>query len=376
MTMMIFNMLLFQRFFRTMVITLAMLGSVHAERLKEMATIAGERSNQLVGYGLVVGLDGSGDTVGQAPFTGQSIVTMLSALGVAVPPNVNIQPRNVAAVMVTAELPAMARPGQAMDVTVSSIGNARSIRGGTLLMTPLRAANGQVYGQAQGSVSVGGVGVTTRRASTTIGQQSSGRIPAGGLVEQAAPEGSSGPLLQLHFKRADYAQTQRAMEEITRLLGPQSVLPMDAGTVNVRVPEDPVQRMATLAQLLEIDVPRVADPAKVVINARTGAIVMNQSVRLSPSAVTYGTLTIRVQSTNAVIQPPGGTLMGRPELQRNDAIAVEQGAAGNLIRVEQSASLDDIVRALNRLGATPQELMGILQAMKAAGALHADLEII
>lgn len=355
---------------------LALNSEVRAERIKEMASIAGERPNQLVGYGLVVGLDGSGDTVGQAPFTGQSIVTMLSALGVAVPPNVNIQPRNVAAVMVTAELPPMARPGQAMDVTVSSIGNARSIRGGTLLMTPLRAANGQVYGQAQGSVSVGGVGVTTRRASTSIGQQSSGRIPSGGMVEQAAPQGASGPVVQLNFKKADYAQTQRAMEAIARALGPQAVTPVDARTLNVTVPEDPVQRMNALAQLLEIDVDRVADSAKVVINARTGAIVMNQSVQLSPSAVTYGTLTIRVQSSNAVIQPPGGTLMGRPAIQRNDVIAVEQGAAGNLIRVDQSASLDDIVRALNRLGATPQELTGILQAMKAAGALHADLEII
>lgn len=351
-------------------------GTVLAERIKEMATVAGERSNQLVGYGLVVGLDGSGDTVGQSPFTGQSIVTMLTALGVAVPANINIQPRNVAAVMVTAELPAMARPGQAMDVTVSSIGNARSLRGGTLLMTPLRAANGQIYGQAQGSVSVGGVGVATRRASTTIGQQGSGRIPAGALVEQAAPEGGTGPVVELNFKRPDYAQTQRAIEAIARVLGPQSVVPVDARTVNVRVPEDPVQRMNTMAQLLEIDVPRVTDPAKVVINARTGAIVMNQSVQLLPFAVTYGTLTVRVQSTNTVVQPPGNTLMGRPAVQRNDVVSIEQGAAGNLVKVDQGATLDDIVRALNRLGATPQELMGILQAMKAAGSLQAELEII
>ena len=351
-------------------------GTVMAERIKEMATVAGERPNQLVGYGLVVGLDGSGDTVGQAPFTGQSILTMLTTLGVAVPPNINIQPRNVAAVMVTAELSPMARPGQVMDVTVSSIGNARSLRGGTLLMTPLRAANGQIYGQAQGSVSVGGVGVATRRASTTIGQQGSGRIPAGAIVEQAAPEGGAGPLVELNFKRPDYAQTQLAIEAIARVLGPQSVVPVDARTVNVRVPEDPVQRMNAMAQLLEIEVPRVLDAAKVVINARTGAIVMNQSVQLLPFAVTYGTLTVRVQSTNAVIQPPGGTLMGRPGIQRNDVVAIEQGAAGNLIKVDQGATLDDIVRALNRLGATPQELMGILQAMKAAGALQAELEII
>jgi flagellar P-ring protein FlgI len=367
---------LFGRTLCVMGLCLLLAAQANAQRIKELATIAGERPNQLVGYGLVVGLDGTGDTVGQAPFTGQSIVSMLSALGVAVPPDVNIQTRNVAAVMVTADLPAMARPGQAMDVTVSSIGNARSIRGGTLLMTPLRAANGQVYGQAQGAVSVGGVAVTSRRASTTIGQQSSGRIPAGALVEQAAPEGASGPVVQLNFKRADYAQTQQAMAAIARVLGPQAVQPLDARTLNVQVPEEPVQRMNVLAQLLEIEVPRVADAARVVINARTGAIVMNQSVQLSPSAVTFGTLTIRVQSARSVVQPPPGTLMGRPAIERNDAISVEQGAAGNLMRVDAGASLDDIVRALNRLGATPQELTGILQAMKAAGALHADLEIL
>lgn len=354
----------------------ALPGVASAERIKEMATIAGERANQLVGYGLVVGLDNTGDTVGQAPFTGQSIVAMLSALGVAVPANVNIQPRNVAAVMVTAELAPMARAGQTMDVTVSSIGNARSLRGGTLLMTPLRAANGQIYGQAQGSLSVGGVAVSARRASVAMGQQSSGRIPAGAIVEQSAPEGGSGPLVELNFKRPDYAQTQRAMDAIARVLGPQSVVPVDARTLTVRVPEEPIQRMNTLAQLLEIDVPRVSGPAKVVINARTGAIVMNQSVALHPSAVTFGTLTVRIQPTNTVVQPPAGTLAGRPAVERNETVAVEQGTAGNLIKVDQSASLDDIVRALNRLRATPQELMGILQAMKAAGALQADLEII
>lgn len=358
------------------VLSLLLAPSAWAQRIKEMATIAGERPNQLVGYGLVVGLDGSGDAVGQAPFTGQSIVTMLGALGVAVPPNVNIQPRNVAAVMVTAELFALARPGQTMDVTVSSIGNARSLRGGTLLMTPLRAANGQIYGQAQGSVSVGGVAVTARRASISSGQQSSGRIPAGAMVEQSAPDDSAGPLVELNFKRGDYAQTQLAVEAIARVLGPQSVVPVNARTVNVLVPADPVQRMNTMAQLLEIEVQRVADSAKVVINGRTGVIVINQSVKLAPFAVTFGALTVRVQSSNTVVQPPGNTLMGRPAIQRNDVVAIEQGAAGNLIRVDQSASLDDIVRALNRLGATPQELIGILQAMKSSGALQADLEII
>jgi flagellar P-ring protein precursor FlgI len=348
----------------------------NAQRLKEMVTVAGERPNQLVGYGLVVGLDGTGDTVGQAPFTGQSIATMLGALGVALPPNVNIQSRNVAAVMVTSELAAMARPGQFMDVTVSSIGNARSLRGGTLLMAPLRAANGLIYGQAQGSVAVGGAEVATRNSRTSTGQQSSGRIPGGAIVEQASPELLAGPTVELNFRRADYAQTQRAIEAINALLGPESVEPVDARTINIRVPADPAQRMSVMSQLLELNIPQVVQQAKVVINVRTGAIVMNQAVRLTPAAVTYGALTVRIQSSNAVVQPPPGNLLGRGMVERNENLSIEPGVAGNLIRVDQSVNLDEIIRALNRLGATPQDLAGILQAMKAAGALQAELELI
>lgn len=362
------------RIFACILLCLPLLAS--AQRLKEMVTVAGERPNQLVGYGLVVGLDGTGDTVGQAPFTGQSIATMLGALGVALPPNVNIQSRNVAAVMVTAELPSMARPGQFMDVTVSSIGNARSLRGGTLLMAPLRAANGLIYGQAQGSLAVGGAEVSTRRSLASTGQQSSGRIPAGAIVEQASPDLVAGPTVELNFKRADYAQTQRAMDAIVALLGPESVLPLDARTINVRVPADPVERLNVMSRLLELEIPQVVQMAKVVINVRTGAIVMNQAVRLTPAAVTYGALTVRIQSRSSVVQPPPRTVIGQGLTERNENLSIEQGAAGNLIRVDQSVNLDEIIRALNRLGATPQDLAGILQAMKAAGALQAELELI
>jgi flagellar P-ring protein precursor FlgI len=348
----------------------------NAQRLKEMVTVAGERPNQLVGYGLVVGLDGTGDTVGQAPFTGQSIATMLGSLGVAIPPSINIQSRNVAAVMVTAELPPMARPGQFMDVTVASIGNSRSLRGGTLLMAPLRAANGLIYGQAQGSLSVGGAEVSTRRSLMATGQQASGRIPAGAIVEQAAPDLVAGPTVELNFKRADYAQTQRAIEAISGLLGAQSVEPVDARTINVRVPADPVQRMNVMSQLLELNIPQVVQMARVVINVRTGAIVMNQAVRLTPAAVTFGALTVRIQSRSAVVQPPPGTFSGQGLVERNENLSIEQGTAGNLILVDQSVNLDEIIRALNRLGATPRDLAGILQAMKAAGALQAELELI
>ena len=359
-------------------LTLLVVGlqAAHAERIKDMASIAGQRGNQLIGYGLVVGLDGSGETSALNPMTGQSISNMLSALGVTLPTNPNLQMRNVATVMVTAELPALARPGQALDVTVSALGNARSLKGGTLLMTPLRAANGQIYAQAQGSVVIPGAAAGTPFARTTINQQASGRVPSGAYVEQAAPESDSGPIVELNFRKADFAQTRRAIESITQLLGPQSVIPVDARNLMVRVPVDPVQRMNVMADLMELEVQSVVDTAKVVINARTGSVVMNQAVQLAPFAVTHGNLAIKVESNNQVVQPRAGTVVGRPLVQRNDRISIDMGAAGAMIKVEEGASLDQVVRALNMLGATPQDLMAILQAMKASGSLKAELEII
>jgi flagellar P-ring protein precursor FlgI len=346
-----------------------------AERLKDIAVISGQRPNQLIGYGLVVGLDGTGDTGTPNPVSGQTIVTMLNSLGVSIPPGINLQSRNAAAVMVTAELAALARPGQAMDVTVSSLANARSLRGGTLLMTPLRAANGQVYGQAQGSLVIPGASASTNLARTTVNQLSSGRIPGGAIVEQAAPEADLNPLIEFNFHKADYVQTKRAVDAMQRVLTPADILPIDARTVSVRVPTDRTQRMNVMAQLLELDIQSSIDLAKVVFNARTGSVVVNQSVRLAPFAVTHGNLTIRVQSTNQVVQP---SLLsrGRPMNQRNDQVSIEQGPAGQMIQVGEGASLEQVVRALNMLGATPQDLMSILQAMKSAGALLAELEVI
>lgn len=346
-----------------------------AERLKDMAVVSGQRPNQLIGYGLVVGLDGTGDTGTPNPVTGQTIVTMLNALGVSIPPGINLQSRNAAAVMVTAELAALARPGQAMDVTVSSLANARSLRGGTLLMTPLRAANGQVYGQAQGSVVIPGASASTNLARTTINQLSSGRIPGGAIVEQGAPEAELNPVIEFNFHKADYVQTKRAVEAMERVVAAADVLPIDARTVAVRVPTDRTQRMNIMAQLLELDVQSSTDLAKVVVNARTGSVVVNQSVRLAPFAVTHGNLTIRVQATNQVVQP-GLLSRGRPMNQRNDRVSIEPGPAGQMIQVDEGASLEQVVRAINMLGATPQDLMSILQAMKSAGALRAELEVI
>jgi len=346
-----------------------------AQRLKDMAVVNGQRPNQLIGYGLVVGLDGTGDQSGPNPVTGQSIVTMLRSLGVSVPQGVNLQARNAAAVMVTAELPALARPGQALDVTVSSIANARSLRGGTLIMTPLRAANGQVYGQAQGAVVVPGASAITPMTRLTVNQQSAGRIPAGAIVEQAAPEADLNPIVEFNFHKADFAQTQRAVEAMTRLLGDGAVVPVDARTVAARVPTTPGERMNIMAQLLELEIQPVAEMAKVVINARTGSVVMNQAVRLAPFAVTHGNLTVRVQSNQQTI--PGSLFpLTQPITQRNERVTIDPGPAGRIVRVEEGTNLDQVVRALNLLGATPQDLMAILQAMKSAGALRAELEII
>ena len=350
--------------------------AAQAERIKDMATIAGQRGNQLIGYGLVVGLDGTGESNSLNPITGQSISNMLASLGVTVPVGQNVQMRNVATVMVTAELPALARPGQLLDVTVSSMGNTRSLKGGTLLMTPLRAANGQVYAQAQGSVVVPGAAVASVFARTTVNQLAAGRIPSGAFVEQGAPEADTGPVVELNFRRADFAQTRRAMEVMANLVGAQSVIPVDARNVLVRVPVNPTERMNVMADLLELEVPNVAEAAKVVINARTGSVVMNQAVQLAPFAVTHGNLTLKVQAINQVVQPAPGTFRGRPMVQRNDRVSIDAGPTGGLVRVEEGASLDQVVRALNLLGATPQDLMAILQAMKASGSLKAELEII
>ena len=347
-----------------------------AARLKDMAVVSGQRPNQLIGYGLVVGLDGTGDNSGSNPVTGQSVVTMLNSLGVAVPPGVNLQARNAAVVMVTAELAALARPGQAMDVTVSSLTNARSLRGGTLIMTPLKAANGQVYGQAQGSIVVPGASASSNLARTTINQLSSGRIPSGGMVEQAAPEADMDPVVEFNFHKMDYAQIQKAVEAIAKVVTDEdAVTAIDARTVAVRVPVQRAQRVNVMAQLLELEIQPVMDIARVVVNARTGSVVVNQSVRLAPFAVTHGNLTIHVQATNQVV-PPALLSRNRPVNQRNERVSIDPGPAGQMVKVEEGASLEQVVRAINLLGATPQDLMSILQAMKSSGALQAELEII
>jgi len=346
------------------------------QRIKEIAAVAGERSNQLIGYGLVVGLDGSGDQTTQSPFTLQSTLAMLQSLGVAIPPGVSAQTRNIAAVMVTSELPALARPGQKIDLTISSIGNAKSLRGGTLLMTPLRGADGQIYALAQGSIFVGGAGASAGGSSATVNHLSVGRITGGGLIERALPTQAVGEFVQLDLYQSDYSLMRRVAEAIAKRFGAGVALPQDARTMRVAVPTDPLTRIAFMSDLENLTVTGGGDRAKVVVNARTGSVVMNQAVKLLPSAVAHGNLSVKIQSEASVSQPEPFS-RGQTAVTNDAQVQVEQGGVeGGLVRVPPGATLDDVVRALNILGAKPADLMAILQALKASGALQADLEVI
>jgi len=350
--------------------------AAHAERLKELATIQGVRDNQLIGYGLMVGLDGTGDQTMQTPFTTQSLSNMLQQLGVTIPEGVRMQLKNVAAVMVTASLPAFARPGQRIDVTVSSMGNAKSLRGGTLLMTPLKGADGQVYAIAQGNMVVGGAGASANGSKVQVNQLSSGRIPAGALVERAVATdfASQDGAVMVEMQRSDFGNVQRAVDAINRQFGPGSAVPVDARALRVFAPASPNERVGFLARLEALEMTPTQEAARVVINARTGSVVMNQAVRVENCAVAHGNLSV-VINTEPVVSQPEAFSGGRTVAARTSQISVDQGG-GALQMVRGGASLADVVKGLNSLGANPQDLVSILQAMKTAGALHAELEII
>ena len=344
------------------------------ERIKDLASIAGVRDNQLVGYGLVVGLDGSGDQTTQTPFTVQSIVNMLGNMGVTLPPGTNLQLKNVAAVMVTATLPAFARPGQAIDVTVSSIGNAKSLRGGTLVMTPLKGADGQVYAIAQGNMAVGGAGAQGAGASLIINHLSAGRIPGGATVERAVPAMlGEGETVTFELRDTDFGTARRVVDAIN-LSYPGAARALDGRSIQVRAPLDSSARVAFLGQLENLEVTPVQQAAKVIVNSRTGSVVMNQRVTLQNVAVAHGNLTVTVNVETQVNQPPPFT-GGQTVVTQTGQVDIAQ-EGGALFNVRGGTNLADVVRALNALGAKPMDLVSILQAMKAAGALRAELEVI
>jgi len=347
-----------------------------AARIKEVASVQGVRSNPLVGYGLVVGLDGTGDQTTSTPFTTQSISAMLQQMGVTVPPGTNMQLKNVAAVMVTAQLPPFAQPGQAIDVNVSSLGNAKSLRGGTLIATPLKGADGQIYALAQGNLIVGGAGASAGGSKVQINHLSAGRIPEGGTVERSVPTPlNQGETLQLDLNTNDFNTAREVARAINGKMGDGVAQAMDGRVIRVRMPAAPDARVAFMADIENLEVTQAVPAARVVINARTGSVVMNQAVTLAACAVAHGSLSVTISSTPVISQPNALSTGGQTVQSEKADISISQ-QGGSLIALPAGAKLADVVKALNSLGATPQDLLAILQAMKAAGALRAELEVI
>ena len=348
-----------------------------ADRIKDLATVAGVRTNQLVGYGLVVGLDGTGDQTSQAPFTTQSLKNFLAQLGVNVPPDVNPQLKNVAAVAVHATLPPFAKPGQLIDVTVSAIGNAKSLRGGSLLVAPLRGLDGQVYAIAQGNLVVGGFGAEGRDGSrVSVNVPSAGRIPGGATVEREVPTAIGGAdsfVLNLHAP--DFTTATRLAERINREYGAGAAMPVDAVSVRVAAPPGQAERVAYVSMVENLEVDPGSAPARVVVNSRTGTVVIGSNVRVSAAAVTHGSLTVSIQEDLLVSQPAPFAERGQTVVVPDTAIDVsEQGSP--MFLFEPGVSLDEIVRAVNQVGAAPGDLVAILEALHQAGALRAQLIVI
>jgi flagellar P-ring protein precursor FlgI len=344
-----------------------------AERIKDIASVAGVRSNQLVGYGLVVGLDGTGD---KTSFTSQTFRNMLNNFGVAIPADVDPKSKNIAAVAIHAELPPFAKPGQTIDITVSTIGDAKSLRGGSLLMAPLKGADGQVYAIAQGNLVVSGFGAQGADGSRlSVNVPSVGRIPNGATVERAVPNAfTQGDSLVLNLNHPDFTTARRTAEQINGLLGPDVAQALDATSIRVRAPRDPSQRVSFLSVLENLNVEPAEETARVVINSRTGTIVIGENVRVSPVAITHGGLTVAITEALDVNQPnalAGGDTVITPR----SGIEVDEGS-GHMFEFRPGSSLSEIVEAVNQVGAAPGDLMAILEALKQAGALKAELVVI
>ncbi len=346
-----------------------------AVRVKEVAAVQGVRSNPLLGYGLVVGLDGTGDQATQTPFTTQSLNALLQQMGVTLPAGVTMQPKNVAAVLVTAQLPPFAQPGQSIDVTVSSLGNSKSLRGGTLIATPLKGADGQIYALAQGNLIVGGAGASAGGAKVQINHLAAGRIPDGASVERSVPTPLlQGDTVQLGLNASDFTTAGRVADAINTAKGAGTAQALDGRLVRVRMPAAGDDRIAFLADIENLSLELARPSARVVLNARTGSVVMNEAVTLGPCAVAHGNLTVTITSTPQVSQPAPLSQGQTVQADRTDITVNQQGSA--LIHLPAGTRLADVVKALNTLGATPLDLLAILQAMKSAGALHADIEVI
>lgn len=350
----------------------------NAERIKDLASVAGVRSNQLTGYGIVVGLDGTGDQTTQTPFTIQSMINMLTQQGITIPPGTNMQLKNVAAVSISADLPPFARPGQTIDVTVASIGNAKSLRGGLLIAAPLLGVNGQIYAMAQGNLIVGGFGASGADGSqVTVNIPSTGRIPNGGIVEVAAPsdfETSTTVTLNLH--NPDFMTSSRLAELINTELGAGTATSLDSVSIEVRAPLSTNQRTSFIAHIQDLEVEPGSPAARVIVNSRTGTVVVSSNVRVTAAAVSHGSLVVRIDEQFGVSQPLAPfSDAGETVVVPNSDVSVEQEDS-SMFLFEPGTSLEDIVQTVNRVGAAPGDLVAILEALKQAGALRAELVVI
>tara|TARA_Y100001954_G_C15727219_1_gene561359 strand:- start:9 stop:1238 length:1230 start_codon:yes stop_codon:yes gene_type:complete len=375
-----------RRLTKLILCTLLMLGFVSgqaaADRLKDLTSIAGVRTNQLVGYGVVVGLAGTGD--GSSGLTLQSLQSMVSQFGL-VTDAANLTAKNAAAVMVTAEMPAFMKPGQRMDVTVSTVGGAKSLRGGMLLMTPLLGADGETYAIAQGSLVVGGLGVTGNDGSSVIvNVPTVGRIPRGAFVERMVEtpfQSTDTVLLNLH--QGDFSTAMRVADAVNEVFGPDVATPLDASTIKVRAPVDPAQKVSFVSLLENINVDPARPAAKVIVNSRTGTIVIGGDVKVTPSVVTHGSLTVRINEdkqvtpTANVAQNAQGTVVtpGDPVVADDTEIIIEEEPARAFV-FDPGVELSDVVDAINGVGASPADLVVILEALREAGALRAEIIVI
>lgn len=348
---------------------------VHAERIRDLTTVQGVRSNSLMGYGLVVGLDGTGDQTMQTPFTTQSLNNMLSQLGITVPAGTNMQLKNVAAVMVTAELPPFAKPGEKIDVVVSSMGNAKSLRGGTLLITPLKGVDNQIYALAQGNLLVSGAGAQGGGSRVQVNQLNGARISGGASVEREIPMNFVNEnVLRLQLNEDDFGRAQQISDAINRRFGSATAVAEDSRIIKLYAPANSSAKVRFLADVQNIQVKAGPIDAKIIVNSRTGSVVMNRHVTLDSCAVAQGDLTVEVTRNNQVSQPTTPLAGGQTVVAPQTQISVRE-QSGSLQHVNTSADLNSVIRALNSLGATPNDLMSILQSMKSAGCLHAKLEI-
>ena len=368
-----------KKIFNACLLGLSLFGLVNtanAERIKDIASIAGVRTNQLVGYGIVVGLNGTGDQTTQTPFTVQSLKNMLAQNGIALPPGANPQLKNIAAVSIHAELPAFAKIGQTIDITVSSIGNAKSLRGGSLLMSPLKGADGKVYAVAQGNLVVSGFGAAADGSSVTVNVPSAGRIPSGATVERVVGTPfANGNDIILNLHTADFTTATQTARAINLVIGAASAEAIDGTSVRVSAPRQISQRVSFVSLLENLQVTTGDAPAKVIVNSRTGTVVIGQNVRVKPAAISHGSLVVTISANPIVSQPGPLATAGQTVVVPQSDISIEE-SDNKMFLFNPGVSLDEIVRAVNQVGAAPGDLVAILEALKQAGALSAELIII